>query len=300
MSEHDRLLEPGTLHPALLERTAQARRSGAIHSLPTTSEIIRDGGVSFEVRLVEAPVEETAEASPDEPTADPFLPHDPNLFVADISPTHLALLNKYHVAEHHLLIVTREFEEQQSLLTQRDCEALLVALTEIDGLAFYNAGPVAGASQRHKHWQLIPFPEAAGPRVPIEPLVRSARTAGEMGRLAGLPFPHAYGAMEPEWLDPQKDAAASLFARYRQMLRLVGLSVVATAGSHAATAPYNLLVTRQWLLLIPRSQECFEGMSINALGFAGALLAREQAQVAALRKHGPMTALTTVALPQQS
>jgi sulfate adenylyltransferase (ADP) / ATP adenylyltransferase len=78
---------------------------------------------------------------------------------------------------------------------------------------------------------------------------------------------------------------------YHSLLRAVGLSVEATAGSIAPTAPYNLLVTRQWLLLVPRSEECFDGVTINALGFAGVVLVRNEAQLAMLQKHGPMTAL---------
>jgi len=69
-------------------------------------------------------------------------------------------------------------------------------------------------------------------------------------------------------------------------------------GGHDAFAPYNLLVTRQWLLLVPRSQEFFEGISINALGFVGALLVKEVAQLAMLRKQGPMSALQHVAVPR--
>ena len=81
---------------------------------------------------------------------------------------------------------------------------------------------------------------------------------------------------------------------YHSLLRAVGLSV------ETPSTPYNLLVTRQWLLMVPRSQEFFEGISINALGFAGALLVKDAAQLAILRKHGPMTALQRVALPREA
>jgi ATP adenylyltransferase len=103
--------------------------------------------------------------------------------------------------------------------------------------------------------------------------------------------------MNPAWLDPQKDSASSLLDCYHSLLRAVGLPVEATAGSFAPTAPYNLLVTRQWLLLVPRSQEFFERISINALGFAGTLLVQDAAQLAILRKQGPMSALQHVSLP---
>jgi sulfate adenylyltransferase (ADP) / ATP adenylyltransferase len=298
MAEQNRLFKPGTLHTTLLERTAHALACGAIHSIPTTSEIIEEGDVAFQVRIVTALAEKEQAKALAQPKADPFLPYDPDLFVTELSPTHVALLNKFNVVEHHLLLVTRAFEEQQTLLSHKDCEALLMGLADIDGLVFYNAGPAAGASQPHKHLQLIPLPASTGPRLPMESLLRSARRDGDLGVVPGMPFLHAYALMEPEWIDPAKDAAASFLARYRTMLRKVGLPIHAVAGGTTSSPPYNLLVTRQWILLVPRSREYFEHISVNALGFAGMLLVKDDTQLATLRKRGPMTALQEVALPQ--
>ncbi|MEO8340725.1 MAG: hypothetical protein ABI604_13575 [Nitrospirota bacterium] len=106
--------------------------------------------------------------------------------------------------------------------------------------------------------------------------------------------------MDPAWLDPQKGGVSSLLACYHSLLRAVGWTVEATGGSPVASAPYTLLVTRQWLLLVPRSEEYFVGISINALGVAGTLLVKDAAQFAILRKQSPMTALQRVALPRKS
>ena len=290
------LLKPGTLCPTLLERTAHARERGAILSIPTQPEEIEQSGVAFQVRVISALATKPV-ATAAQPNANPFLPYDPDLFVAEVSQTHIALLNKFNVVDHHLVIVTRSFEPQEALLTREDCAALLICLAEIDGLGFYNAGSVAGASQRHKHLQLIPLSALPNSRLPIEPLFRSVQMAGATGTAPGLRFLHAYAPMNPAWLDQRSDGASSLLGCYHSLLRAVGLPVEATAGSFAPAAPYNLLVTRQWLLLVPRSQEFFEGISINALGFAGALLVKDAAQLAMLRKQGPMTALQRVALP---
>ena len=273
MTKHDHLLKPDALWPSLLEQTTHARSCGAIQSIPTTSEVIEQSGIAFQVRVVSslAKKQETKTAQPD---ANPFLPYDPDLFVAEISTTHVALLNKFNLADHHLLIVTRAFEPQEALLTLNDCTALLICLTEIDGLGFYNAGPAAGASQPHKHLQLIPFVDSSEPQLPIEPLLRFVRMTGTTGMVPGLPFLHAYAPMDPAWFDPRKDGAASLLACYHSLLRAVGLSVEARPSGHATSVPYNLLATRRWLLLVPRSQEYFEGISINALGFAGTLRSR--------------------------
>jgi ATP adenylyltransferase len=299
MDQHDRLLKPGILWPTLLEQTGYASDRGTILSIPTTPEVIEQSGVAFQVRVITA-LAMKALATAAQPNANPFLPYDPDLFVAEISPTHVALLNKFNVVDHHLLIVTRAFEPQEGLLTREDCAALLICLAEIDRLGFYNAGPAAGASQRHKHLQMVPFPASTEPRLPIEPLLRSVKMAGATGMVPGLPFLHAYAPMDPEWIDQRRDGASSLLSCYHSLLRAVGLSVEAPAGSPAPAAPYNLLVIRQWLLMVPRSQEFFEGISINALGFAGALLVKDAAQLAILRKHGPMTALQRVALPWEA
>ena len=296
MNTDNLFLRPGTLRASLLERTAHARRRGAIQSIPTTLEVIEQEGVAFQVRvatMLERKAVQTAATG----RSNPFLPYDPDLFVASISPTHISLLNKFNVVEHHLLIVTREFEHQETQLTQKDCEALLIALTEFDGLAFYNAGPIAGASQPHKHFQIIPLDDSAIAPLPLESLLRFAKT--DTGTIPGLPFLHAFAPMDRDWTNPEKDSGASLHACYRSLVRAVGFSVDTSPGAHPPTAPYNLLVTRRWLLLVPRSQECFEGISINALGFAGAFFVKDVSQLAILRREGPMRVLERVSLPRK-
>ena len=135
MEPPNHLLKPGTLWATWLERTAHARRCGAIQSIPTEPEVVEQSGVAFQMRVIRAlALKAFAATAPS--NADPFLPYDPDLFVADLSPTHVALLNKFNVVDHHLLMVTRAFEEQTTLMTREDCAALLLCLAEIDGLSF--------------------------------------------------------------------------------------------------------------------------------------------------------------------
>src|SRR5919198_4158162 len=193
------ILPPGTLLPRLLERITHAIQCGALQSIATESEIIEQNGIGFLVRIVsnlarkgQAKRDQDRQTTLSGGECNPFLPYDENLFVANISGTHVALLNKFNVVDHHLLIVTRAFEDQESLLTLNDFEALRICLAEFEGLVFYNAGKIAGASQRHKHLQIIPLPLAAvGPKVPIEPLLKSARFQRGVGTVPGLPFRHA-------------------------------------------------------------------------------------------------------------
>jgi ATP adenylyltransferase len=54
------------------------------------------------------------------------------------------------------------------------------------------------------------------------------------------------------------------------------------------------------MLLVPRSVEHADGVSINGLGFAGSLFVRDAVQMETVRRHGPMRVLQRVAMPPSS
>jgi sulfate adenylyltransferase (ADP) / ATP adenylyltransferase len=284
-------LTPGTLWPAIQRQTEHALECGALQPIETVQAVIESAGVHFLIRRVssltrkEQQQEEARKLQKAErPRINPFLPYEPDLFVADISETHLTLLNKFNVIDHHLLIVTRKFVPQESLLDLADFDALLACMMEFDSIGFYNAGSAAGASQPHKHLQIVPLPLGESqPDVPVEALLENARFDGATGDVPGFAFRHAVARV-----DLSRGAGAAL-ETYRALL---------AAANGGETAPYNLLVTRRWMLLVPRSQERVEGVAVNSLGFAGSLFVRDAAQMQVLEQLGPMTALQRVALPR--
>ena len=110
-----------TLRRRLEEVSRRALLSGALEPVATRSTFLEDGGVRFVVRIVERIERKKASQEAQEKSGrNPFLPYEGELFVADVSPTHVALLNKFNVMENHLLVVTRRFEEQASLLTEHE------------------------------------------------------------------------------------------------------------------------------------------------------------------------------------
>jgi ATP adenylyltransferase len=48
------------------------------------------------------------------------------------------------------------------------------------------------------------------------------------------------------------------------------------------------------MLAVPRTQECFESTSLNALAFAGSLLVKNREQLERVRTVGPMAMLRAV------
>jgi ATP adenylyltransferase len=297
------VLEPGTLWAKVIERTEQALQCGALQPIPTKYEFVEQGGVRFLVRILSNLVrkdeakKQNQEVTNSGKEFNPFLPYDQDLFVADISNTHVGLLNKFNVVDHHLLIVTRSFEEQENWLNLQDFEAMWASLAEIDGLVFYNGGQIAGASQRHKHLQLIPLPLAPeGSKIPIEPLLTSATFKG-FGTIPGFPFRHAVVSLDPNWSKSPLEAAIATLERYHASLRTLGLQGDVAAPENRQSAPYNFLATREWMLIVPRSQEHFESISVNSLGFAGALLVRNAEEMKLLKDYGPLSILKNVAIP---
>jgi len=293
-------LNTQTLWPALRAQTRHALQCGALQPIETALTHLEQDGVRFPVRQVSSLARKEAARRTDASTAsgatterrNPFLPYEPDLCVGELSPTHIALLNKYNVIEDHLLIVTRRFVPQTALLDLADFEALLVALRGGDALGFYNGGEEAGASQPHKHLQAVPVPlDDSGWSAPIEALFDSVSVTDRGARIDGLPFAHAFARLDLL----AADAAQNALKTYRALLRASGVDAIDVAGLAHQSAPYNLLVTRRWMLVVPRAAERVDGVSLNALGFAGSLFVRDAQQLATLARLGPMTALARVA-----
>ena len=283
MAEADSPLPPGALPPRLQATTEHALARGALKPIPAERTQVPDAGVDFEVRITPSLADKIQEAHQQQAreaageSVDPFADPDPDLVVGDLSATHFAILNKFPVLEHHLLLVTRAYEAQRAPLSRDDFAALQRALAELGGLGFYNAGAEAGASQGHKHLQVVPGPL----HLPMEARLHPANLTAHAAPAPDLPFPNA-ACRTPG----AETGAGGLFDAYRAMRDLLGLT--------APDAAYNLLVTREWMLLVPRSTERFEGLMTNGLGFAGDFLVRDESDLAALRRVGPMRVLRGV------
>jgi ATP adenylyltransferase len=124
--------------------------------------------------------------------------------------------------------------------------------------------------------------------LPIEPFIDAAHTSG-IFRAPQLAFAHAAA-----WLD--NDDPATAHAIYLQLLDAIGVQPLDVAGVAHQSAPYNLLVTRRWMLAVPRGVSHVEGVAVNALGFAGSLFVRDAAQRDVVESLGPMKLLANATL----
>ena len=216
------------------------------------------------------------------PRPNPFLPWDRELAVAPLGSSHLLLLNKYPVQAGHVLVITQQWQPQQGWLGAADWAAVAEVDRDTGGLWFFNSSPAAGASQPHRHLQLLPRP-AGSPSCPMAPLLL-AQLEEKQG-----PWPWSYRlSRRRQSSDPEE-----FLALYRDHARSLGLGD--PGHDPQPFHPYNLLFDDDWFLTVRRQRDDWAGFSINALGFAGYLLVTDRADLTWLRAQGPWTLLETVA-----
>ncbi len=298
--------ERGSLWRRIKEVTDRGLNEGTLLPIPTEQVFVEESGIRFAVRVLSGlrrKAEERKRQDADQAAGkavNPFLPYDRDLFVAEVSDTHVALLNKFNVVKHHLLVVTLQYEDQETLLTRADFLALWRCMAEYRSLGFYNGGREAGASQSHKHLQVVPLPLAdEGPDVPVAPLLSVAVTVSDgFGTVPDFHFRHAFTRLDPGITASPERAAEESFGLYGRMLRHLGMRPPEEDIRVRQSGPYCLLVTRTWMLLVPRSREYFEEVSLNSLAFAGSFFVTSEEQLERIRAHGPLRVLTSVAVAE--
>ncbi len=294
------LIQPGTLWERTQQTTKLARECGTLKSIKTEYQLIEQDDICFVVRTKgnlkrkeQAKQEHNKKEKKTGKRCDPFLPYEPDMFVGDISSSHICLLNKFNVVDNHLLIVTRAFEEQTDLLNLADFTALCSCLQEIDGLAFFNGGKAAGASQQHKHLQLIPLPFMADViHLPIKKAIAKIVFQDSFGLIDSFSFRHQVAKLDLSLKYSPQQAAEIMLEQYHALLDKLSLADDAATKQSGA---YNFLATREWMLIVPRSQDSFKTIPINSLGFAGSLFVRDLHSLELLKKLTPLKLLEKVA-----
>jgi ATP adenylyltransferase len=265
---------------AALCRSEEARACGALVPLGTELLILPELSPFVLRRLISATPRHLRAGGP---KPNPFLPWDRELEVARLGDSHLLLLNKYPVQPGHLLLITQQWQPQAGWLQEDDWAAVSTVMTDTGGLWFFNSSATAGASQPHRHLQLLPRAEGEA-SCPLASVYRSLL----QGTQAPLPWSYAISAREDR--HGSGTDLPGLYARHARQLGL-GRPDQDLQPRHA----YNLLFDRDWFVTIRREREHAAGFSINGLGFAGYLLITPRSDLEWLREQGPWSLLATVA-----
>tara|TARA_Y100000589_G_C27109955_1_gene611795 strand:+ start:435 stop:1265 length:831 start_codon:yes stop_codon:yes gene_type:complete len=210
------------------------------------------------------------------PKVNPFRPWDKSLEISSIGKYHHLILNKYPVQLGHILLITNEWKEQNGWLDLNDWEAIKKVNSDTTGLWFFNSSPLAGASQPHRHIQLLRrhSTESICPREKwFYTLHKNKSQHKKFSK--NIIFKKFTKSLNKE----------NLYKIYLELSNDLGLGD--PLKNKKPIYPYNLLFSDKWMVIIKRRMDNLEGISINALGFAGYILVTKKSNISYIEKYGP-------------
>ena len=210
------------------------------------------------------------------PKPNPFKPWDKDLEIDSIGNNHQLILNKYPVQKGHILLITKSWKPQNGWLEKDDWLAIKKVNMDTSGLWFFNSSKEAGASQPHRHIQLLrrDSNEEICPRDRwFLNLINSKRKGSKLRK-----------NIIAEKIDINKDSEY-FYKKYIDLSIKIGLGSPKT--SKKPKKAHNIIMTNKWMAIIKRSNDHVHGFSINSLGFAGYLLVTEISDKSYLTKYGP-------------
>lgn len=304
MADMIRPVAPPNLPSLVQAAFNKARVTGDVTYYPTQVAVLTPRSIPFQLRFSPALAHKPKAPKPKEPNAKPFNPFEnpsPAMLIADLPPSHRLVLNKFAVVPEHFILVTRDVKPQTHVLEKGDIAATFACIQayHADGrelFAFFNSGPHSGASQPHRHLQLLPVErmkdgledvENGGQwRVLAEKLTESTQ---------GLPFQVFTTGMRPDMSAEERHS--SYIELYRRAVE-AALPDIEVSGEGEAKISYNLAITSSSMALCPRtaegtmiknkSGESIGVVSLNGTVLAGTALVKNEAEWDALRENPDM------------
>ncbi|KAK3368570.1 histidine triad-like protein [Podospora didyma] len=281
--------------PELVRTTfSKARASGDVNFYPTKVAVFDVNSVPFQLRFAPSlankpknpPHSSSSEQSlPKKAPFDPFDNPPAPLLITTPSAldSHFLVLNKFAIVPEHFILATRAFAPQTHLLDAADLRAAYACIdayhraknnnvhkkkddngeiiredTGGELFVFFNSGPASGASQPHRHLQLLPvqrmrdgLPDDGGHGWDV--LANALLDKSTRERLPFQTF--------AERIDPAL-GADGLRTVYLALYRLACGAVLGTAAERTsqqeegeARISYNLAMTRDSMVIVPRATE---------------------------------------------
>ena len=267
-----------------LEVSRKAVNCGAVIPLNTIKYKSTKDSCDFELRFLNSPIPKYLTEYG--PKRNPFIPWDTRLQIQPINDKHTLILNKYPVQIGHMLLITNTWKPQNGWLDKEDFEAIQNVDNDTTGLWFFNSSKEAGASQPHRHFQLLPrhFTDSICPRFDwfCSLLNNTKENKSEISHCISI-----------RRRVINKDTKSNdLFNSYKSMAKEMNIGEIDLINK--PLKPYNLLITSKWIALITRKTDRSNGFSINALGFAGYFLGTKRSDIDTLIKFGPERILKDV------
>lgn len=203
--------------------------------------------------------------------------------VAQLPPSHALVLNKFAVVPEHFILITKAAKPQTHVLERGDVAAAHACIRSYreqgqDLFVFFNSGGHSGASQPHRHLQLLPVRNMrdglgradGGPRWDVlADIVQERKQHGD------LPFAVLSESISAETSPSQlHEKYVSLYKRAAKLV----LPDEEVPSEGEARFSYNMAMTSTAVVLCPRVAEgaglsTKDGKAIGHVALNGTLLA---------------------------
>ena len=272
-----------------------AQGANASSFTETTTEVVEDGGFAYILKIARKLRDKPKAPKNTREWKNPFLPPDEDLYVCKLSETHSLVLNKFNITPHHVIVITNDFVRQEEPLTVDDFVATCKVVESMPGdggMAFFNCGPISGASQPHKHIQCIPLPIAyTSDSVPIDPPFHSViqqalaekQPCVDIVHVDRLPFLHGIIKIT------MNEGGDMLKHGYEAILDDLEMQV---RDSWSRTDSYNMIMTKEYMMIVPRRAEYIGSVGCNSMGFAGSFFLATQQEIDDVKTYGPTHVLS--------
>ncbi|KAJ4391061.1 bifunctional AP-4-A phosphorylase/ADP sulfurylase [Gnomoniopsis smithogilvyi] len=283
----------------------KAKANGDVNFYPTQVAVLTPASTPFQLRfspsLANKPKAPPSSSSPSSghEKKKPFNPFEnppPQLTVSPIGPSHTLVLNKFAIVPEHAILITRTFKPQTHLLEADDLAATHACIRAYHDcptegkereelFAFFNCGDHSGASQPHRHLQLLPVTRMRdGLAYEREEhaawSVLANRLTDPVTDNTRLPFATFAEKLS---LDMQAEELHAVYRRlYRRACNAAKVGAVGMADEELfqgeAKISYNLAMTKDAMVVCPRTAEGSsvldrEGRDVGKLSLNGTLLA---------------------------
>lgn len=200
------------------------------------------------------------------------------------------LFNKFNVFRPQYLILTVDDSRRQSeTLSAEDLSlsASLLQGAKTPHYIIYNCGREAGCSREHKHLQVFPKP---GMDEDGHDMFRYFEDASGQGPadIPMVPFKfllHRFKEGELDHRERLKEIYDNFVAISKDLLGITESSDY---------CPHNIVMIKEWIMVIPRVKANVEGVGPNAVGMLGLLWTTKQEMVDKWKELGPARILQEV------
>lgn len=215
----------------------------------------------------------------------------PSLHIAPIPPSHSLDLNAYPILRPSYLLTTDSpIHRQSSPLDVSDIQAAWKALNHVESISsgdryivIYNCGKEGGCSRTHKHMQLFPCPE--------DFMLFPDRSSEE-----NFKVPYVYEIFRADRGLSGAEVTSALFKYYVSGLQRARELLGIGEGEHV---PHNVVLVREWMLVIPRRKAGLGGVSANAAGMMGLVFVGSEEEMEEWKRRGPLSVLSELGVAKE-